>query len=92
MLLKIHKGAIYEKEVNCRKSNKIVREKEMKKQYNMRDKSLNIARVARCGHVSIENRYFKCENCKPVLPEDDGELRYFAWDSDENEDENKENV
>lgn len=30
------------------------------------------SRIAKCGHRS-RTRYFKCENCMKVLPEDDGE-------------------
>jgi hypothetical protein len=39
---------------------------------------------ARCGHVSKQGRYFKCEKCLKYLPSDDGDLTYFS-STDEDE-------
>lgn len=40
------------------------------------------AKRAKCGHISLSGRYFKCETCLPELPEDTGDWVYFG---DENE-------
>lgn len=56
----------------------------VKRKYVSRDKALNKKRIARCGHETKEMRYFKCENCVPELPSDDGEdWNYFMSPEDE---------
>lgn len=50
--------------------------------YKKRDNPVINTRLAKCGHVSSEGRYFNCENCQPVLPEDDGDLVYFQSESE----------
>lgn len=43
-------------------------------------KENSMIRTAKCGHLSKQGRYFKCENCQPTLPEDNGDWDYFNLD------------
>jgi hypothetical protein len=31
----------------------------------------------KCKNILPKNRYFKCKDCQPALPSDDGDLVYF---------------
>lgn len=53
------------------------------RKYDKKDYVASSRRVARCGHVSLEGRYFKCENCVPELESDDGEWNYFNLTEEE---------
>lgn len=50
--------------------------------YSHRDFHPASVRKARCGHISKEGRYFKCEKCEPILQSDNGDWNYFADNSD----------
>lgn len=47
---------------------------------------LSLKRVARCGHLSKEGRWFQCEDCQPILPsDDDSGWEYFSELDEEEE-------
>lgn len=61
-------------------------ETKSKRKYVKKDYVEASVRMAKCGHVSKQGRYRMCENCLPVLPEDNGDWDYFNLGSDELED------
>lgn len=58
--------------VNVKRTNKGMK-------YKKRDNPIVVGRIAKCGHPSLKGRYFKCETCQPVLPDegDHPDLGYF---------------
>ena len=53
-----------------------------KRKYVQRDDSATLPRLARCGHVSKIGRFFKCEKCLEILPEEDEhpDMTYHSFD------------
>lgn len=58
-------------------------ETKVKRKYVKRNVFAASTRKAKCGHVSKEGRYFKCENCQPELESDDGDWNYFNLSDEE---------
>lgn len=57
-------------------------ETKVKRKYVKRSDAVANFRKSRCGHVSKIGRYFYCEECKPELESDDGDLTYFQIDDE----------
>jgi hypothetical protein len=58
-------------------------EAKVKRKYVKRDVVADTVRKAKCGHITKEGRYFKCEKCLPQLDTDDGDWNYFNLTDEE---------
>jgi hypothetical protein len=58
-------------------------ETKQKRKYVKKDFVESSVRKAKCGHISKQGRWLNCEDCVPVLPEDNGDWDYFNLGSDE---------